>query len=136
MTPPHGLEYSWGRGKLIFTALLFNTISSWKGDRPLERRLETMAVRIIIDRKVKKGKEGEFFALLKELRSRAVSSKGYISGETLRALSDPHNYVVLSTWQSADAWKEWEKNPERKKVQSQLDKIVARRTKTKIYAYA
>ena len=95
-----------------------------------------MAVKIIIDRKVKKGKESEFFELLKELRSKAISSKGYISGETLRALSDRHNYVVVSTWQSADDWKNWEKNPERKKIQARIEKLMLRPTKTKIYVHA
>ena len=95
-----------------------------------------MAVKVIIDRKVKKGKEERFFDLLKELRSKAVSSKGYISGETLRALSDPHNYVVVSTWQSADDWKNWEKNSERKKIQARIERLMVRPTKTKIYLHA
>jgi len=95
-----------------------------------------MAIKIIIDRKVKKGKESEFSNLLKGLRSKAVSSKGYISGETLRALSDRHNYVVVSTWQSADDWKNWEKDPERKKIQARIEKIMMRPTKTKIYVHA
>ena len=95
-----------------------------------------MAVRIIIDRKVKKGKESEFSELLRQLRSKAVSSKGYISGETLRALSDRHNFVVVSTWQSADDWKNWEKDPERKKVEARIEKIMTRSTKTKIYVHA
>ena len=95
-----------------------------------------MAVRVIIDRKVKKGKESEFSELLKQLRSKAVSSKGYISGETLRALSDRHNYVVVSSWQSTDAWKNWEKNSERKKIQARIEKLMVRPTKTKIYVHA
>jgi len=95
-----------------------------------------MAVRIIIDRKVKKGMESEFSELLRQLRSKAVSSKGYISGETLRALSDRHNFVVVSTWQSADDWKNWEKDPERKKVEARIEKIMMRPTKTKIYLHA
>lgn len=95
-----------------------------------------MAVRIIIDRKVKKGKESEFFALLRELRSKAIPSKGYISGETLRALDDPNNYIVISTWQSVDDWKEWERNPERGRIQLQIEKLMSRPTKTKIYVYA
>src|SRR4030042_88516 len=66
-----------------------------------------MAVRIIIDRKVKKGKELDFSKLLREMRSKALLSKGYISGETLRALNDRQNYVVISTWQSLDDWKNW-----------------------------
>ena len=95
-----------------------------------------MAVRIIIDRKVKKGKGTDFSKLLRELRLKAVPSKGYISGETLRALDDPTNYIVITTWQSVDEWKKWEKNPERKKIQNKIEKFMARPTKTKIYLHA
>ena len=95
-----------------------------------------MAVKIIIDRKVKKGKETDFSKFLRELRSKAIPSSGYISGETLRATDDPHNYIVITTWQSADDWKRWEKNPERKKIQAKIEKLMARPTKTKIYLYA
>jgi heme-degrading monooxygenase HmoA len=95
-----------------------------------------MAVRIIIDRKVKKGKEKDFARMLRELRSKAMPSKGYISGETLRAQDDPHNYIVISTWQSLEDWKMWEKQPERKKIHARIEKLMARPTKTKIYLYA
>ncbi len=95
-----------------------------------------MAVKVIIDRKIKKGKEGEFFGLLQELRSKAISSKGYISGETLRALSDLHNYVVVSTWQSADDWKKWEENSQRMKIQARIEEIVVRPTRTRIFVHA
>jgi heme-degrading monooxygenase HmoA len=95
-----------------------------------------MAVRIIIDRKVKKGKESDFAKLLRELRSKAIPSKGYISGETLRSQDDLHNYIVITTWQSVDDWKIWESNPDRKKIQARIEKLMARPTKTKIYLYA
>ena len=95
-----------------------------------------MAVKVIIDRKVKKGKESEFSELLKQLRSKAISSKGYISGETLRALSDRHNYLVVSTWQSVDDWKNWEKDLERAKIRARIETIMVRPTKTKIYVHA
>ncbi len=95
-----------------------------------------MAVRIIIDRKVKKGKESELAKWLRELRTKAMPTKGYISGETLRALDDPHNFIVITTWQSVEDWRKWEKNPERKKIQSKIEKLMSRPTKTKIYVYA
>ena len=95
-----------------------------------------MAVRIIIDRKVKKGKEPEFAEILRELRAKAISSKGYISGETLRAQDDPHNYIVITTWQNVEDWKTWEKNPARKKIHVQIEKLMARPTRTKVYVYA
>ena len=60
-----------------------------------------MAVKIIIDRKVKKGKE-----------------------------------VVVSTWQSADDWKNWEKNSERKKILARIERLMVRPTKTRIYIHA
>jgi heme-degrading monooxygenase HmoA len=95
-----------------------------------------VAIRIIIDRKVKKGKESEFARMLRELRSKAIPSKGYISGETLRAQDDPHNYIVISTWQSLEDWKKWEKQPERKEIHARIEKLMSRPTKTTIYLYA
>ena len=95
-----------------------------------------MAVRVIIDRKVKKGKAAELSTLLRELRSKAMPAKGYISGETLRSLDDPQNYVVITTWQSAADWKTWEKDPERRKIQSRIEKLMSRPTRARIYVYA
>jgi heme-degrading monooxygenase HmoA len=95
-----------------------------------------MAVKIIIDRKVKRGKEEDFGKLLRELRSKAIPSACYISCETLRASDDHHNYIVITTWQTVDDWKKWERNAERKKIQAKIEKLMARPTKTKIYVYA
>lgn len=91
-----------------------------------------MAVRVIIDRKIKKGKKDDFSQLLKEMRTKAMEAKGYISGETLRAFDDPNNYLVISTWHSIDDWKNWEKSPDRKEIERKIEKIVARPTKVKI----
>jgi heme-degrading monooxygenase HmoA len=51
-------------------------------------------------------------------------------------LDDPQNYVVITTWQSADDWKTWEKNRERKKIQTRIEKLMSRPTKARIYVYA
>ena len=95
-----------------------------------------MAVKIIIDRKVKKGKESDFAKLIRELRGKAISSKGYVSGETLRALEDPNNYIVISTWQSVEDWVNWEKNSERKKIHNKIEKLMARPSESRIYVNA
>ncbi len=95
-----------------------------------------MSVKIIIDREVRNGKESDFSNLLRELRKKAITSKGYISGETLRSSNDPYNYVVISTWRGVDDWKDWEKNPERKDIQARIEKLMARPTKVKIYLNA
>jgi heme-degrading monooxygenase HmoA len=90
-----------------------------------------MSIRIIIDRKVKKGKEGDFAKLLRKLRSKAMFSKGYISGEMLRDRDDPQNYIVISAWQSVADWDKYEKVPETSKIHARIEKMMARPTKVK-----
>ena len=57
-----------------------------------------MAVKILIQRKIRPGKENEFGKALRELRSQAIHAQGYISGETLLAVGDPSLHLVISTW--------------------------------------
>ncbi len=92
-----------------------------------------MAVRIIIERRIKKGKEMDLARLLLELRSRAVKEKGYITGETLRDYDDPSTHIVISTWESAEDWKSWSNKGERVEVQSKIEELLIEPSKTKIY---
>jgi heme-degrading monooxygenase HmoA len=94
-----------------------------------------MAVRIIIKRKVPKEKESKLLPLLIEMRSRATAQPGYISGETLRNVRDPEEYVVISTWQSEDAWKAWQSSKERAKIQEKIDALLGKKTEYGIYLY-
>ena len=95
-----------------------------------------MSVRIIIDRKVKKGKEVDFTKLLRKLRSKAIFSEGYISGEMLRDRDDPQNYIVITTWQSVADWERYEKVPETSKIHARIEKLMAKPTKVKICMHA
>jgi heme-degrading monooxygenase HmoA len=95
-----------------------------------------MSVRIIIDRKVKKGKETDFAKLLRKLRSQAIFAKGYISGEILRARGDPQNFIVITAWQSVADWEKYEKSPETSDVHARIEKLMARPTKVKICVHA
>jgi len=92
-----------------------------------------MAVRIIIERKIKKGKELDLAKLLLELRSRAVKQKGYITGETLRDYDDPSTHIVISTWESAEDWKSWSNRGERMEVQSKMEELLIEPSRPKIY---
>ncbi len=95
-----------------------------------------MSVRIIIDRKVKKGKEADFAKLLRKLRSKSIFSPGYISGEMLRDRDDPQNYIVITGWQSVADWEKYEETPETKKIRKSIEKLMTRPTKVKICVYA
>ncbi|RLA94117.1 MAG: antibiotic biosynthesis monooxygenase [Deltaproteobacteria bacterium] len=94
-----------------------------------------MAVKILIQRRIKPGKEKELNQIVRELRSKAMHAEGFISGETLRSIEDPSVHLVISTWKSIDAWNRWVNSPERKALQDKIDAILAEPTKMTPYLY-
>ena len=94
-----------------------------------------MAIKVFVKRKVAKGKESELLPLLLELRAKATSRPGYISGETLRGVEDPEDYIVIGTWQSVENWKDWESSPERAQIQDKIDVLLGEKTKYRVYFY-
>ena len=94
-----------------------------------------MAVKIIIKRKVPKVKEAQVLPLLLDLRSKAITQPGYISGETLINVNDPEDYVVIGTWKSVNHWKAWEATKERGEIQSKIDALLGEKAAYRIYFY-
>ena len=94
-----------------------------------------MAIKVIIMRKVAKGKQKDLLPLLLELRLKAMNQKGYISGETLKGISDPDEFMVISTWSSLEDWNVWDTNQARKEIQAKIDAILEEKTISKAYLY-
>ena len=94
-----------------------------------------MAVKIIIRRRIPKGKEAQVLPLLLDLRSKAITQSGYISGETLRNVDEPEDYVVISTWKSLNDWKAWEASQGRAEIQKRIDGLLGGKTEFRIYFY-
>ncbi|MFP3871076.1 MAG: antibiotic biosynthesis monooxygenase family protein [Syntrophobacteria bacterium] len=94
-----------------------------------------MTVRVLIERKIIPGKELDLTDELTRLRSKAMRAKGYISGETLRALDDPNHYLVISTWNSFEDWKTWEADTERQEIQGKIDKMLEGPAVHRIFVY-
>ena len=90
-------------------------------------------VRIIIERHLKPGKKGDLLSLLRELRTAAMHQPGYITGESLQSAEDASVISVLSTWQSLDDWKAWEKSEPRIKLYQQIEPLLLEKPKTSIY---
>jgi quinol monooxygenase YgiN len=101
----------------------------------LEITEEIMAVRVFIEREIQPGNDLKLHNLLMQLRSRAMLQKGYITGETLRDVSNPDRFLVIGTWNSLEDWNTWLANPERKALQDQLDKLLKTPEKFNVYTY-
>ena len=94
-----------------------------------------MAVKVLIKRRVPEKKAREIIPLFRRMRALAMSQGGYISGETMRNLDDPEEFVVISSWQSSEDWGRWLKSAERQEIQGQIDTLLGGHTHYALYHY-
>jgi heme-degrading monooxygenase HmoA len=73
-----------------------------------------MAVKILIKRKFKDGNMQAASRFLINTRTGAMKQPGYISSENLRSLDDRDEVVVVSMWETVEAWEAWKNSAERK----------------------
>jgi heme-degrading monooxygenase HmoA len=93
-----------------------------------------MAVKIIIKRRVPESMATQLRPLLIKLRNLAMNQPGYITGETLKRIDRPGQNMVISTWNSMEAWRQWAVNSERESVQTQIDALLGQPTEYEIYS--
>ena len=94
-----------------------------------------MAVKVLIKRVVPESKARNMVPLFREMRALAMNQEGYISGETLRNLNNPEAFIVISSWQSSDAWTNWLNSSERQRIQKKIDELLGGSTNYEIYHY-
>ena len=87
-----------------------------------------MPIKVMIKRKWQVDKPEKLLPLLSALRGLAKEQPGYISGETLRSLDDPEDYMVVSHWESVDDWKNWLQSKERRDLQGRVDSLIGEKT--------
>ena len=94
-----------------------------------------MAVQVLIRRKIVKSKVKEVAPLMVELRSLARSQPGYMSSESLKCIdpAEDEDYLIRSTWQSLDDWKQWLQSEKRSAVQKKIDELTQEKTEYKVY---
>jgi heme-degrading monooxygenase HmoA len=103
---------------------------------------EKMIVRVLMTRKMAKQPKGmehdllpKLSELLIELRALANRQPGYISGETLRNVDDPNEYVIISTWKNREAWDKWFANELRAEMEAKVDALIGSSTIYKVFSY-
>jgi heme-degrading monooxygenase HmoA len=94
-----------------------------------------MTIRVLIKRKVVPGNELTLADLLTRLRTLALQAKGYISGETLHALEDVNESLVISTWESLEDWRAWEANAGRRDLQAKIDRLLVYPSEHRVMLY-
>jgi heme-degrading monooxygenase HmoA len=92
-----------------------------------------MSVQVMIKRKWKVDKPQDLLPLLEKLHNRAEKQPGYISGETLRSIENPEDFLVISKWETADDWKKWLNSKERRDLQGRVDSLIGEKTFYEVY---
>ena len=92
-----------------------------------------MAVKVLINRLIIEDKVEDALPILKEIRIKAMDHPGYISGESLVNHYDPRNIMIISTWQTFDAWINWKGSDERESAEAKLEKFLQEPAKYEIY---
>lgn len=92
-------------------------------------------IKILLERTIKGKNVGKIVQLLRQLRVMAMQQPGYVGGETLHAVEDPNNYLVISAWESLDQWQAWLNNPERQKLQAEVDSYLESPTTMRVFTY-
>ena len=93
-------------------------------------------IKVIVERRVKKGSEVEFHQLLREVKSAATLYPGYISGETLTAVDDPHRTLVVANFTDMESFRKWQENPDRLKIIARLESLLESAPVTSVYRMA
>jgi len=92
-----------------------------------------MAIKILITRSIKQEVAPVVRPLIVELRSHAMRQPGYISGETLKCIDRPGEYLVISTWESVNDWNKWLASQERKILEDKIDSVTGKSTEYGTY---
>jgi len=94
-----------------------------------------MSVKVMIKRKVPDYKVKELMPLLMEMRNLAMKQPAYISGETLNRVDKAGEQLVISTWRTLEAWREWVLSKERRELQDKIDLLLGEVTEYEVYSY-
>jgi heme-degrading monooxygenase HmoA len=92
-------------------------------------------IRVHIKRKVPEDKVNELKSLINQLRGLTMGQPGYIAGETLKRVDKPGESLIVSKWQSVDAWNRWLQSKDRAEIQDKIDQVLGQETTYEIYEY-
>ena len=92
-----------------------------------------MAIKVLIERKVKAGHEDLVWHMLRDLRSQAVRQKGYLYGETWRSLDNPRIFLVASTWGAREYWEAWVDDDFRRNTELRISAFLRKPSISRVY---
>lgn len=83
-------------------------------------------IKVLIERRIAEGLEGNYEQTVVELLNHAEKSPGYLGGESYKDAQHNNHYVVVSAWESINAWQIWLKSAERTEMLNKISAFLKR----------
>jgi heme-degrading monooxygenase HmoA len=90
-------------------------------------------IKVVISRQIKEGAETKVQEMLMDLRAAALHQPGYVTGETLVSINDPHNILTVGTMTSLEHWKAWRESEQRIELANLLRPFLVKDEEFSIY---
>jgi len=95
-----------------------------------------MSIRVMVFARIKPGEEAGFEAAYAEVTRKVKGTPGHIHDELLRDTHEPSSYILLSEWESREAFLSWEDAPVHMETTTPMRPYWAGRVERKIYEVA
>jgi|SRR4051812_2636181 len=95
-----------------------------------------MTIRVMVFAKIKTGEEAAFETAYQEVTRKVKGTPGHIRDELLRDTQEPGGYILLSEWESREAFLSWEDAPVHMQTTTPMRPFWAGRVERKIYEVA
>lgn len=92
-----------------------------------------VAIKVLTARKFKQGTVQEAHQLLRELRAVGTLRQGFVSGQTLISVEDPHRLLVVSTWTDIKGWEAWRASERRSEISKKIAELLETPEHVEVY---
>jgi heme-degrading monooxygenase HmoA len=86
-------------------------------------------IRVIIERSIAESLEANYEDTAKQTLQKAISAPGFISGESLKDITNSRHRVILCNWRSIQDWQAWQQSQERKEMMNKLNLMLDKEEK-------
>ncbi len=95
-----------------------------------------MTARVMVFAKIRPGEETAFEAAYADVTRKVMGTSGHVRDELLRDTTEPGSYILLSEWESKEAFLAWENAPIHMQTTTPMRPHWAGRVERKIYEVA
>lgn len=81
-------------------------------------------IKVVIERVIAEDMESTYDATIKSILRTMLEAPGYVSGVNYKDVKNPNHRVIITSWQSEEAWNQWAHSEERQNLLAAIKPIL------------